>query len=158
MNCPVCNNVLVAVEQDGFALEMCPVCKGGWLDRKDLARLLGRMSGATESVQPDASAPVYAAVPPPPPPQQQYQQPQQQYQQPPQQQYQQQPQQRGGIAGLFDAFSERNDSHHDDHGKHGHDDHDKHGYGGHDSHHGERDEHGNYRKRSVTSRLFDIFD
>jgi Zn-finger nucleic acid-binding protein len=105
MNCPVCNNVLVTVEQDGFSLEMCPVCKGGWLDRKDLARLLGQGSGVVTQ----ASIPTRT----PPPPQQQVQ-----------------PEQRGGIGGFLDAFSGHRDSHHgyDKHHEHESHDHDHSGY------------------------------
>lgn len=49
MNCPVCNNVRMReVEKDDVTIDVCPDCKGVWLDRGELEKL---MSGVREERQ-----------------------------------------------------------------------------------------------------------
>lgn len=68
MQCPVCPNTsLVMSERQGIEIDYCPSCRGVWLDRGELDKIIER------SAQQEAPAP--------PPRQQPYQQP------PPQQQY-----------------------------------------------------------------------
>jgi len=68
MNCPVCPNTsLVMAERQGIEIDYCPSCRGVWLDRGELDKIIERSASQ--------EAPV------PPPQQQSYQQP------PPQQQY-----------------------------------------------------------------------
>lgn len=68
MKCPVCNNVnLVMSERQGIEIDYCPDCRGVWLDRGELDKIIER------------AVPQEAAVPPP-------------VQQPQQPQYVQQPQ------------------------------------------------------------------
>jgi len=46
MNCPVCNDVRMReVEKEGVLIDICPSCKGVWLDRGELDKL---MSGVRE--------------------------------------------------------------------------------------------------------------
>lgn len=41
MNCPICNDVrMKEVEKDGVMIDICPNCKGVWLDRGELDKLL----------------------------------------------------------------------------------------------------------------------
>lgn len=41
MICPVCNDVrMKEVEKDGVMIDICPNCKGVWLDRGELDKLL----------------------------------------------------------------------------------------------------------------------
>ena len=41
MNCPVCDGVRMReVEKDGIMIDVCPSCKGVWLDRGELDKLL----------------------------------------------------------------------------------------------------------------------
>lgn len=41
MRCPVCNDVKMReVEKDGVLIDICPECKGVWLDRGELDKLL----------------------------------------------------------------------------------------------------------------------
>lgn len=41
MNCPICNDVrMKEVEKDGVMIDICPSCKGVWLDRGELEKLL----------------------------------------------------------------------------------------------------------------------
>jgi len=41
MNCPVCHDTRMReVEKDGILIDICPTCKGVWLDRGELEKLL----------------------------------------------------------------------------------------------------------------------
>jgi len=64
MDCPVCKNVsLVMSERQGIEIDYCPNCRGVWLDRGELDKILER------SV---AAAPATQAVAPAAPPRQGY--------------------------------------------------------------------------------------
>jgi Zn-finger nucleic acid-binding protein len=67
MQCPVCTTqALVMSERQGIEIDYCPQCRGVWLDRGELDKIIERSAGAA------APAPVRAAAPPPPPAQQPY--------------------------------------------------------------------------------------
>jgi Zn-finger nucleic acid-binding protein len=88
MKCPVDDETLVMADRGGVEIDYCPKCRGVWLDRGELDKIIERAAAAAPS------APAQAA--PPPVPQQhapQHQQPPQ-YQPPPQYQqpHYQQPQ------------------------------------------------------------------
>ncbi len=56
MKCPVCNTVnLVMSERQGIEIDYCPECRGVWLDRGELDKIIER-----------SDAPAAAAAPPPP--------------------------------------------------------------------------------------------
>lgn len=41
MNCPVCEGSRMReVEKDGILIDVCPTCKGVWLDRGELEKLM----------------------------------------------------------------------------------------------------------------------
>lgn len=41
MNCPVCESTRMReVEKDGILIDICPSCKGVWLDRGELEKLM----------------------------------------------------------------------------------------------------------------------
>lgn len=43
MNCPVCNNVnLIMSERQGIEIDYCPQCRGVWLDRGELDKIIER--------------------------------------------------------------------------------------------------------------------
>jgi uncharacterized protein len=64
MRCPVCDDEkLVISSRDGVEIDYCPQCRGVWLDRGELDKIIDRVAGAP------AAAPV---APPPPPAQPQY--------------------------------------------------------------------------------------
>jgi Zn-finger nucleic acid-binding protein len=43
MKCPVCNNVnLVMSERQGIEIDYCPECRGVWLDRGELDKIIER--------------------------------------------------------------------------------------------------------------------
>jgi len=45
MNCPRCNDVeLLEKDRDGITVDGCPRCRGIWLDRGELERLLDSMA------------------------------------------------------------------------------------------------------------------
>ncbi|RRU25747.1 zf-TFIIB domain-containing protein [Stenotrophomonas sp. 278] len=63
MQCPVCTTqALVMSERQGIEIDYCPQCRGVWLDRGELDKIIERSAAAA------APAPVRAATPPPPPP------------------------------------------------------------------------------------------
>jgi Zn-finger nucleic acid-binding protein len=43
MNCPVCTNVnLVMSDRQGIEIDYCPQCRGVWLDRGELDKIIDR--------------------------------------------------------------------------------------------------------------------
>jgi Uncharacterized protein conserved in bacteria len=68
VNCPVCDEVKMReVEKDGVLIDVCPSCKGVWLDRGELEKL---MQGVREVRQEFNEwyygGPQYRQAPPPP--------------------------------------------------------------------------------------------
>jgi Zn-finger nucleic acid-binding protein len=63
MPCPVDGTALVMSERSGIEIDYCPTCRGVWLDRGELDKIIER------NAQQTAPAPTPAAVPQPPPPQ-----------------------------------------------------------------------------------------
>ncbi len=46
MDCPVCRNVsLVMSERQGIEIDYCPTCRGVWLDRGELDKIIERSAG-----------------------------------------------------------------------------------------------------------------
>ena len=59
MECPVCRDVKLAMtDRQGIEIDYCPQCRGVWLDRGELDKLIERASAE--------AAPSRAAPPPPP--------------------------------------------------------------------------------------------
>jgi uncharacterized protein len=58
MRCPVDNETLVMADRGGVEIDYCPKCRGVWLDRGELDKIIERSLG---------SAPTAAAAPPPAP-------------------------------------------------------------------------------------------
>lgn len=42
MNCPICNIQLVMSERQGIEIDYCPQCRGIWLDRGELDKIIQR--------------------------------------------------------------------------------------------------------------------
>ena len=40
MNCPNCNVALVMSERQGIEIDYCPTCRGIWLDRGELDKII----------------------------------------------------------------------------------------------------------------------
>jgi uncharacterized protein len=63
MRCPVDNETLVMADRGGVEIDYCPKCRGVWLDRGELDKIIERSMGGVP-------APAAAPMAPPPPPQQ----------------------------------------------------------------------------------------
>jgi hypothetical protein len=66
MRCPVDGETLVMADRGGVEIDYCPKCRGVWLDRGELDKIIERSMGAAAV----AEAPATAPMAPPPPPQQ----------------------------------------------------------------------------------------
>lgn len=57
MNCPVDNTPLAMSERQGVEIDYCPTCRGVWLDRGELDKIIERANQEAESAshrdQPD---------------------------------------------------------------------------------------------------------
>ena len=42
MNCPVCNEQLLISDKQGIEIDYCPKCRGIWLDRGELEKIVER--------------------------------------------------------------------------------------------------------------------
>ena len=63
MNCPTCTTErLVMTERSGIEIDYCPACRGVWLDRGELDKLIERASAA---MAPPAPQPAPQAAPQP---------------------------------------------------------------------------------------------
>ena len=49
MQCPVCNVDLVMSERSGVEIDYCPKCRGVWLDRGELDKIIERSQGTSHS-------------------------------------------------------------------------------------------------------------
>lgn len=51
MKCPVCNNVdLLMSERQGIEIDYCPQCRGVWLDRGELDKIIERSAPVPHEV------------------------------------------------------------------------------------------------------------
>jgi len=48
MNCPVCNVALTMTDRQGVEIDYCPKCRGVWLDRGELDKIIERSAGSSE--------------------------------------------------------------------------------------------------------------
>lgn len=78
MRCPVDNETLVMADRNGVEIDYCPKCRGVWLDRGELDKIIERAEGSGPAARP-APQPQAAAPHPAPPPPPQYQQPPRRY-------------------------------------------------------------------------------
>jgi Zn-finger nucleic acid-binding protein len=63
MLCPVDATPLVMADRSGVEIDYCPKCRGVWLDRGELDKIIDRAVAQDPAPQPSA-----AVAPPPPPP------------------------------------------------------------------------------------------
>lgn len=57
MNCPTCNVNLLITERQGIEIDYCPQCRGVWLDRGELDKIIER------SAAPTAAAAAHPPIP-----------------------------------------------------------------------------------------------
>ncbi len=48
MNCPVCNVALTMADRQGVEIDYCPKCRGVWLDRGELDKIIQRSAAVSE--------------------------------------------------------------------------------------------------------------
>ncbi len=53
MNCPHCNTSLLMTERQGVEIDYCPTCRGVWLDRGELDKLIERSGSSKPQVKRD---------------------------------------------------------------------------------------------------------
>lgn len=91
MKCPTCSDsTLVMADRAGIEIDYCPSCRGVWLDRGELDKIIDRslqQSGQQSGQQPGPEvtpAPAQSRIAPADAPRPEYAKPQPQYQQQPQ--------------------------------------------------------------------------
>jgi len=77
--CPNCNASMTEVKRDDVAFDMCPTCRGVWLDRGELEKIIAGAKDERVAFEQDRNQfyqdpDAYRRSHPQPPPQQQYQQ------------------------------------------------------------------------------------
>ncbi|MEW6122669.1 MAG: zf-TFIIB domain-containing protein [Pseudomonadota bacterium] len=80
MPCPVCKVPLVMSERQGVEIDYCPQCRGVWLDRGEMDKIIERSAReeAPRAAPPPPQQPVHPQAPPRP----SFSQPMQGYDQP----------------------------------------------------------------------------
>ena len=75
MSCPVCRVPLAMSDRAGIEIDYCPQCRGVWLDRGELDKIIERSAASDPAPAPAAAQPAAAPqpaspayAPPPPPP------------------------------------------------------------------------------------------
>ncbi|MDY7100686.1 MAG: zf-TFIIB domain-containing protein [Actinomycetota bacterium] len=70
MQCPVCDVTLSISSREGVEIDFCPQCRGVWLDRGELDKIIDRAGAVLEAAQvspPPVPAPRYDDRRPPEP-------------------------------------------------------------------------------------------
>jgi uncharacterized protein len=128
MKCPVCSNVdLLLSQRQGVEIDYCPNCRGVWLDRGELDKIIEREQGGSMRYQ---SEPPHTA-------------PQPQYAERDAQRYS--PDHHGSYEEHRDRHG-KHDEHHADYGHHEERRHEQ----------GYEQSHGKHKKRSFLGELFDF--
>ncbi len=62
MKCPVCDETLREVQKHGVTVDICPGCKGVWLDRGELEKIveLASTNGPVSEMRSEPARPQYA--------------------------------------------------------------------------------------------------
>lgn len=69
MKCPADGTTtLVMAERQGVEIDYCPECRGVWLDRGELDKIIDKVAAAPSAAPAPAPAPVAAPAPMPAPP------------------------------------------------------------------------------------------
>jgi len=55
MKCPLCNVDLVMSERQGVEIDYCPTCRGVWLDRGELDKIIEKSNASQQHIQMDRS-------------------------------------------------------------------------------------------------------
>ena len=57
MKCPACDVPLSMTDRQGIEIDYCPQCRGVWLDRGELDKIIERTGAAEAAARPAAPAP-----------------------------------------------------------------------------------------------------
>lgn len=57
MLCPVCQVALIMTDRNGVEIDYCPKCRGVWLDRGELEKLIERNSQYDQKPSPNFNQP-----------------------------------------------------------------------------------------------------
>lgn len=68
MKCPIDGETLVMSERHGVEIDYCPKCRGVWLDRGELDKIIDKATGPMALPDPDPVPPVQPAPDPAPEP------------------------------------------------------------------------------------------
>ena len=49
MNCPICNVTLAITDKQGIEIDYCPKCRGVWLDRGELDKIIERSASEVQN-------------------------------------------------------------------------------------------------------------
>jgi uncharacterized protein len=52
MKCPNCNETLIMADRQGIEIDYCPNCRGVWLDRGELDKIIERSAAYTMGPEP----------------------------------------------------------------------------------------------------------
>lgn len=63
MQCPVCSVDLVMAERQGVEIDYCPKCRGIWLDRGELDKIVERSAGMADAMPAPARGAMQDAPP-----------------------------------------------------------------------------------------------
>jgi hypothetical protein len=66
MKCPIDGSDLTMTERQGIEIDYCPKCRGVWLDRGELDKIIDRAQPPAQQPAPQQAAPQSAAPQPPP--------------------------------------------------------------------------------------------
>lgn len=68
MSCPICSVPLVMSDRQGIEIDYCPKCRGVWLDRGELDKIIERSASQPPQAAPAAPVqmPIQAPVQAPP--------------------------------------------------------------------------------------------
>ena len=64
MACPIDGTTLVMSERQGIEIDYCPTCRGVWLDRGELDKIIERSAAAEQSPAPPSPANQSYGAPP----------------------------------------------------------------------------------------------
>ena len=65
MPCPVCKVALVMSDRQGVEIDYCPQCRGVWLDRGELDKIIERSAAQEAAPAPQTPSPGVQRVPDP---------------------------------------------------------------------------------------------
>jgi Zn-finger nucleic acid-binding protein len=63
MNCPICNITLLMADRQGIEIDYCPTCRGIWLDRGELEKIIDRSAGLNPAMDPGMGSPPMGSPP-----------------------------------------------------------------------------------------------